>query len=151
MVDQIAIPWAVYVQDVANVAAQIQNANVDCDVIVAIARGGLVPATIVAHQLAIRTIDVIDIRSYLDDNTQQAVRVQRSCAPELIERGGARVVVVDDMIDSGKTFDAVRAILPRAHYAVAYARRSRTRDVDFFAREMPEDVWVVFPYEAPER
>ncbi len=65
--------------------------------IVAITRGGLVPAHIIARELDIRLIDTVCISSY-DDQTQREAAVLKSVAGD-----GEGWLIVDDLVDTGKT------------------------------------------------
>ena len=78
--------------------------------IVAITRGGLVPAHIIARELDIRLIDTVCISSY-DDQTQREAAVLKAIAGD-----GTGWLIVDDLVDTGKTGRIVREIrvdLPR--------------------------------------
>jgi adenine/guanine phosphoribosyltransferase-like PRPP-binding protein len=89
--------------------------------LVCVTRGGMVPGAIVARELGLRVVETISVASY-DHQTQGAPRVLKSVAPELAADGGAGVLVVDDLVDTGATARVVRALLPRAHYAAVYAK-----------------------------
>lgn len=109
--------------------------------IVAIARGGLVPAAILANVLDIRLIETVCVSSYAG-RRQGEVEVLRR-----LDGDGAGWLVVEDLVDSGATLQAVRAMLPHAHTAVLYAKPEGRAMVDTFAAEIDQDVWLVFPWE----
>jgi xanthine phosphoribosyltransferase len=113
--------------------------------IVAVARGGLVPAAVVARELDIRLIDTLSIASY-DERVQGALRVLKPVAGD-----GAGWLVIDDLVDTGRTAAVVRAMLPRAHIATVYAKPAGRPLVDSFVTEVSQDTWIVFPWdeEAP--
>src|SRR6056297_3574241 len=67
-------------------------------VVVAITRGGMAPAMIVARELDIRTVDTISIKSY-NHQTQAEAMVLKSPDPALVGDGEG-VLVVDDLVDS---------------------------------------------------
>ncbi|RAU22048.1 xanthine phosphoribosyltransferase [Paramagnetospirillum kuznetsovii] len=113
--------------------------------IVAVARGGLVPAAVLARELELRHVDTICIASYGDGTRQQMSILKR------IEGSGAGWLVVDDLVDTGATARAVRAMLPAAHYATLYAKPAGRRLVDSYVSEMDQDVWLIFPWDAPDR
>ena len=110
--------------------------------IVAVARGGLVPAAIVARELAIRLVDTVSIASY-DDRVQGEIEVLKPVAGD-----GAGWLVVDDLVDTGRTAELVRAMLPRAHFATVYAKPAGRPQVDSFVTEVSQDTWIVFPWDA---
>ena len=113
--------------------------------IVAVARGGLVPAAILARELGLRHVDTICIASYGDGTRESMAVIKR------IEGSGIGWLVVDDLVDTGGTARMVRSMLPAAHYATLYAKPAGRPLVDTFVAEMAQDAWLVFPWDAPER
>ena len=117
--------------------------------IVAIARGGLVPAAIVARVLDIRLIETLCIASY--DGTSKGPLEVLKPAPE-VAGDGRGWLLVDDVADSGSTAEAARRMLPQAHYATLYVKPAGRPFVDTFVREVEWDVWIDFPWDrAPEK
>jgi len=113
--------------------------------IVAITRGGMAPAMIVARELDIRTIDTISVKSY-DHQSQSSARVLKSPAEEL--RGdGTGILVIDDLVDSGKTLELVRDLYPKAHFATVYAKPKGEPMVDTFITGVSQDTWIFFPWD----
>lgn len=111
--------------------------------IVAIARGGLVPAAIVARELDIRVIDTVCVSSY-DHQTQSDVTILRSV--DIVD-GGDGWIIIDDLVDTGTTAKAVRKILPRAHLATVYAKPAGRPMVQTFVTEVSQDTWIHFPWD----
>lgn len=112
--------------------------------IIAVARGGLVPAAILARELNLRLVDTVCIASY-DDRMQGEVTVLKSIGGD-----GAGWLVIDDLVDSGRTAQAIRRMQPRAHYAAVYAKPDGRAHLDTFAVEVEQEVWLVFPWDAGE-
>lgn len=113
--------------------------------VVGITRGGLVPAMIVARELDIRTVDTISIKSYNHQN-QGAAQVIKSPQSELMG-DGTGILIVDDLVDSGKTLEVVRKLYPRAHFATVYAKPSGKPQVDSYITEVSQDTWIFFPWD----
>ncbi len=109
--------------------------------IIAITRGGLVPAAIVARELDIRLIDTICVASY-DDREQGKVTVLKPVAGD-----GAGWLIIDDLVDTGLTARAVREMLPKAHFATVYAKPAGRPMVDTFVTEVSQDTWILFPWD----
>jgi len=116
--------------------------------IIAITRGGLVPAAIVARELNIRVVESVSVKSY-DHQSQGEVRVIKAIAPELIAaaNSGQRLLVVDDLVDTGATARIVREMLPGAHFATVYAKPKGRDMVDTFITEVSQDTWIFFPWD----
>ena len=119
------------------------------EAIVCISRGGLVPAAIVARELDIRVIETVCVASY-DHTRQTDVTILKDVAASVIAQGGgggAGVLIVDDLVDTGQTAKAVRGILPRAHFAAVYAKPMGRPMVDTFITEVSQDTWIYFPWD----
>ena len=61
--------------------------------------------------------------------------------------GGKGVLIVDDLVDTGKTAKIVRDILPKAHFATVYAKPMGRPMVDTFITEVSQDTWIYFPWD----
>ena len=113
--------------------------------VVAITRGGLAPAAIVARELDIRVIDTICVKSY-EHKTQGEAQVLK--APDAgLAADGDGLLVVDDLVDTGRTLEIVRARYPRAHFATVYAKPKGRPLVDTFITEVSQDTWIYFPWD----
>lgn len=113
--------------------------------VVAITRGGMAPAMIVARELDIRTVDTISVKSY-DHQDQSEASVLK--APDAGLMGdGEGILVVDDLVDSGKTLELVRQLYPNAHFATVYAKAKGRPMVDTFVTEVSQDTWIFFPWD----
>lgn len=118
--------------------------------IICITRGGLVPAAIVSRELGLRIIETICIASYHDYTTQGELQVLKTIAQDVIatgEAGGKGILVVDDLVDTGKTAKIVRDMLPNAHIATVYAKPLGRPLVDTFVTEVSQDTWIYFPWD----
>ena len=113
--------------------------------IVAITRGGMAPAMIVARELDVRTVDTISVKSY-DHQSQMDAKVLK--APDVVMMGdGTGILVVDDLVDSGKTLELVRSLYPNAHFATVYAKPKGEPMVDTFITGVSQDTWIFFPWD----
>jgi len=111
--------------------------------IAAVTRGGLVPAAIIARELDVRLIDTICIRTYRDDKSRGEPTVLKD-----IEGDGTGWLIVDDLVDTGRTARVVRSVLPQAHFATVYAKPAGRPLVDTFITEVSQDTWILFPWDA---
>jgi xanthine phosphoribosyltransferase len=92
--------------------------------IVALTRGGLVPAAILAREMEIRIIDTLCISSQ-----------------------GEGWLLIDDLVDTGNTAKAARELIPKAHFATVYAKPKGLEQVDTYVHDVPQDSWVFFPWD----
>lgn len=114
--------------------------------VVAVTRGGLVPAAIVARELGVRVIDTICVASYAYGK-QGEMQVLKGPSEEFLKNGGEGVLIVDDLVDTGATAKVVRGILPKAHFATVYAKPKGVELVDTFITEVSQDTWIYLPWD----
>ena len=117
---------------------------------VCITRGGLVPAAIVARELGIRLIDTVCVASYHDYKEQGSLEILKKVSKDLVDLAdgqGSAVLVVDDLVDTGRTAKLVREMLPKCHYAAVYAKPMGRPMVDTFITEVSQDTWIYFPWD----
>ncbi|WP_444462718.1 xanthine phosphoribosyltransferase [Rhodobacter capsulatus] len=114
--------------------------------IVGITRGGMVPAAIIARELNIRIIDTISVKGY-NHQTQSDPVVIKAPQADLMGADGEGILVIDDLVDSGKTLELVRRLYPKAHFATVYAKPKGREQVDTFITEVSQDTWIFFPWD----
>lgn len=119
--------------------------NGDWKAIVAITRGGMAPAMIIARELDIRLVDTISIKSY--DNQSQGEAQVLSRPDDAMVGDGTGILVIDDLVDSGKTLEVVRKMYPKAHFATVYAKPKGEPMVDTFITGVSQDTWIFFPWD----
>lgn len=110
--------------------------------ICAVTRGGLVPAAIIARELDIRRIETVCVTSY---DWQEKGEPQVLSRPE---GDGEGWLVIDDLVDTGSTARLVRQLLPRALFAVVYAKPAGRPLADLFVTEVSQDTWILFPWDS---
>ena len=116
--------------------------------ILCITRGGLVPAAIIARELELRYIDTICIASYHEYSAQGQLKVIKGVSDEVVGPDGGRgVLVLDDLVDTGKTVKLTRELLPNAHFAAVYAKPQGRPQIDTFVTEVSQDTWIYFPWD----
>ncbi len=143
------VSWEEFHRDARALAWRLAHAG-PFAAIVCITRGGLVPAAIVSRELEIRIIETVCVASYHDYKNQGETAVLKTIA-EAVRRaegeGGAGVLIVDDLVDTGRTASIVRAMLPKAHFATVYAKPKGRPLVDTFVTEVSQDTWIYFPWD----
>jgi len=110
--------------------------------VVAITRGGIVPACIVARELNIRHVDTISVKSYDHQDHAEAELLK---APDPAICDGEGVLIVDDLVDSGRTLEVVRRLFPKARFATVYAKPKGKPLVETYVTEISQDTWIFFP------
>lgn len=143
MVHRYPVTWQEFYLNARALAWRL-NENTIWAGMIAITRGGLVPAAVMARELGIRKIDTVSILSYSDDDRQIEPLVIKACQRE---EGGKGWLVVDDLVDTGATAKIVREMLPNAHITAIYAKPFGKGHVDTYMTEVSQDTWIVFPWE----
>lgn len=109
--------------------------------IIGITRGGMVPATIIARELDIRLMDTICIASY-DHQEQGDAKILKE-----FHGDGKGWLIIDDLVDTGKTANIVRTMVPNAHFSTLYAKPQGKPLVDSYVMEVSQDTWILFPWD----
>ncbi|MCP1339693.1 xanthine phosphoribosyltransferase [Idiomarina sp. M1R2S28] len=112
--------------------------------IIAVSRGGLVPAAIVSRELNIRVVDCVAVSSY--DHTEQRDDLQVMKDVTATEDGEG-FLVVDDLVDTGNTLKFLRERLPKAKFVTVYAKPSGMEMVDDYVADLDQDTWIHFPWD----
>jgi uncharacterized protein len=128
-----------------------KNENARFDVIVGVSRGGMVPARILSDLLEVPNLLVTRCEYYVDYH-------QRSKTPSVTQKiqedvGGKRVLVVDDVADSGDSLKSVKEYIkskrPKAvKFATIYVKPHSKEIPDYWAQETT--AWIIFPWEYHE-
>ncbi|MDI2090155.1 xanthine phosphoribosyltransferase [Commensalibacter oyaizuii] len=112
--------------------------------IVAITRGGMIPAAIIARELECRLIETVSIVSY-DEEIQGELKIIKH---PTVAGDGEGFLIVDDLVDSGITAQAIKKLLPKAYFACLYAKPAGKPSTDEFIMEVQQDTWILFPWDA---
>ena len=114
--------------------------------VIAITRGGMVPACIVARELNIRVVDTISVKSYAHQDQSDRAQVLKS--PDIgIAGTGEGILIIDDLVDTGKTLELVRDLYPDAHLTTVYAKPKGRPLVQTFITEVSQDTWIYLPWD----
>lgn len=151
---QHAITWKQLHQDCMQLVENIRSTKLEYDLIVGLMRGGCVPATIISHALDVPMM-TIGIKTY--DHTQKTHNVDAYQAAHgdfynmRQRRSIMRVLLVDDLSDTGDTFEYVvrnySSILPQLDTAAPYIKSQTQFRPTYFAQEFFNSEWLVFPWE----
>ena len=149
--DEIVISWAELHRD-ARYLSKLLHELGTWQGIIAITRGGLVPAALVARELEIRLIDTVCVTSYGAAGTGGAEQLQGEAQVlKGVAGDGAGFLLVDDLVDTGRTAQVVRRMLPKAHFATLYAKPLGRPIVDTCVKEFKQNKWIFFPWDIEYR
>jgi len=139
------ISWEQLHRDAKALSWRLHDLNRTWKGIVAVTRGGLVPAAIIARELDIHLIDTICITSY-DWQNQGESTILKS-----MDGDGEGLLIIDDLVDTGGTAKIVRQMLPNAYFATVYAKPAGKPLVDVHVTEVSQDTWILFPWDSESR
>jgi xanthine phosphoribosyltransferase len=113
--------------------------------ILAVTRGGLVPAAIMARELDIHLIDTVCVSSYDWQIKGEPAELKRP------EGDGEGWLMVDDLVDTGSTAKLLRQWFPKARFVTVFAKPKGRPLVDDCVAEVEQDTWVLFPWDAAQQ
>jgi len=147
------VSWSAAVGLCRRLASRIQASGFEPDVVVAIARGGFVPARVVCDYLGVKALESLRIVHY-GPGAEKKER-PRLASEIKFDLKGKKVLLVDDVIDSGGTLELARPLLlslrPAAFLtAVLQVKPGGSVAADFVGRRIRTWRWVVYPWAAME-
>jgi hypoxanthine phosphoribosyltransferase len=118
------------------------------DIVLAIARGGLLPGGAVAYALGVKNSCAMNVEFYTDVDQRLEVPLILPPAPELIDLGDAKMLIVDDVADTGRTLEVVQAFcagkVAEVRTGVLYEKPHSVVKCDYIWRRT--DRWIDFPW-----
>ena len=146
--DELIISWVELHRD-ARYLSQLLHQRGAWKGVIAVTRGGMVPAALVARELDIRMVDTVCIASYAPDATGGAATQQGELQvlKQSIAGDGNGWLLIDDLVDTGRTAQVLRKLLPKAFFATLYAKPAGRSHVDLFVKEFKQSKWIHFPWD----
>jgi xanthine phosphoribosyltransferase len=145
----LTISWEQFHRD-AKALAEILTGRGTWRGIVAISRGGLVPAAIIARALNIRVVETVSVVAYdqLTRGEEEVLGEPRVTKLPEFAGDGEGFLIIDDLVDTGTTARVVRGLLPKARFACVYAKPAGRGLADDVLMEVSQDTWIILPWEA---
>ncbi len=128
------------------IAQKIKERTPQNFVLAAVSRGGLVPATIVAHWLDVKEIKFIRLSSY--DNQQERSEIIDTTTDIIPDE--PNTYIIDDICDSGETVNYLRSKYPHAQIYTLVNKNQQIQP-DFAPITEPRNLWINFPWEFEDR
>lgn len=150
-VELVVLGWRRFLEDCALLAGQIRKSGYKPDLLIAIARGGWIIGRLLSDFLGLEEVTSLVIRSYRGIGNRSAESVV--WRQELPDLRGRRVLLVDDIADTGSTLRIATELVrgagaDEARTATLYIKSKSSFRPDYFVQVV--DKWVVFPYEYRE-
>ena len=149
--DREELSWEVFGSAARELAAGVSADGFEPDLILAIARGGLFVAGALGYALGVKNVAVINVEFYIGVDERLDVPVVLPPVPNTVDLSGARVLIADDVADTGATLRLVRDFcadhVADARCAVLYQKPRSTVDCEYVWRRT--DRWINFPWSTP--
>ena len=144
------LSWELFGSASRELAQQIADSGFRPDIVVAIARGGLLPAGALAYALGTKAAGTLNVEFYTDIEETLPDPVVLAPLLDTESLQGKKLLVVDDVADSGRTLDLVMRLLAAhttdARSAVIYTKSRTIIQPDYSWRAT--DLWITFPWSA---
>ena len=134
-------------------ARQVKDAGYRPDVVIAIARGGYIPARLVCDFLDIYDLTSVRISHYTAGSSKD--ETARLSSPLCMDIKGLKVLLVDDITDTGDTVEValqhIREFCPsEVKVAVLQHKKQSTLKPDFYAKTLVKWRWIIYPWAVVE-
>lgn len=129
------------------------RSSVNIDEVIGVARGGLIPATILSHMLKKDRVYTIGTKLYTEQLATDFSIYQDCFKTDPDYFTGKAILLVDDISDSGRTFNEIKAHITRhcrgttVLTAAIYARHDTKYIPDFYYKKIRDNTWIRFPFE----
>jgi hypoxanthine phosphoribosyltransferase len=149
--DKTYISWDQFYKDIDNLSMLIALKKKP-DAIVAIGRGGLIPATILSYNLNIKVVQNFQIESYEGQTKTGTHKLWQNPSDYFVSTfKNKNVLVVDDLADSGNTLRLVKRFFEYRdidlQFVTLYTKKGTAFTPDVSIREYSTEEWIVFPWE----
>ena len=116
--------------------------------VVGIARGGMIPATIMSYVFDAK-LHAYGVKSY-ENKKQTTLSVEQDIDFDSLDKD-SKILVIDDICDTGNTFDHIKEKIGNrfemVRYASLFAKKESKHKVDHYGVIVNSDTWIVFPWE----
>ena len=148
MSEREVLTWSGFGSGVRELAAMVVDSGFEPDIVLGIARGGLIPAGSIAYAVDCKNLFTISVEFYTGVNERLELPMLLPPVPDVRDIDGAKVLVVDDVADTGRTLELVHDFcaghVAEARTAVLYAKPHSVIECDYSWRHT--DKWINFPW-----
>ncbi|TWE11844.1 phosphoribosyltransferase [Rudaeicoccus suwonensis] len=142
------LTWDLFGTASRELAQTIADDGYEPDLIMSIARGGLIPAGAISYALGIKNVHVMNVEFYTGVDERLAMPVVLPPVPQPVDLSGATVLVIDDVADTGGTLDLVRTFceghVKQTRCAVIYEKPRSIVKCEYVWKRT--DLWIDFPW-----
>ena len=122
------------------------------DIILAIARGGMFVAGALGYALAVKNLHLMNVEFYTGEGTTLDMPVMLPPVPDAIDFSAKKVLIADDVADTGKTIELVHGFVKdhvaEVRTAVIYEKSQSVIKCDYVWRRTEQ--WINFPWSSED-
>ena len=142
------LTWETFGGASRELATRIAESGYEPDMILAIARGGLMPAGALGYALGVKNTYTLNVEYYSGVNERLPIPIMLPPVPSMVDMRNARVLIVDDVADTGHTLKLVNEFcqgqVRESRIAVLYEKPHSIVKCDYAWRRT--DKWINFPW-----
>lgn len=143
--ETIDISWQQIENEVNKIANSILSKKDTFDVVIGLSRGGLIPGVMLSHKLNLPFVSLV---WQTRDGSKKDKKLLKQYNKET-------TLVIDDLIDSGKTFHEVLEVAPKVKYAALFNKLSSNSEYEYYTKHLDycgsvlynDNRWLIFPWE----
>ncbi|TDT34476.1 phosphoribosyltransferase [Naumannella halotolerans] len=144
------LTYATFGSAIRELAQTVADSGYEPDIVLSIARGGLPVGGALGYALGVKNVSVVNVEFYTGVDERLDLPVMLPPTPDVVDLAGAKVLIADDVADSGKTLELVRAYcadqVAEARTAVLYTKPRSIIQPEYSWKDT--DQWIVFPWSA---
>ncbi len=142
------LSWESFGKAIRELAGQVVDSGYRPDLLLSITRGGLVPAGAISYAIGIKNLHIINVEFYTGVAERLPMPVLLPPVPAGVALSGQRILIVDDVADTGETLRTVHDFcaghVAEARTAVLYEKPHSLVKCDYVWKHTSE--WVSFPW-----
>ncbi len=147
-IERETMDWTTYGIAARQLAQTIADSDFTPDIILAIARGGLFAAGSLGYALSVKNLHVMNLEFYTGVDERLDVPVMLPPYLDKLDLADARILVADDVADTGHTLNVVHEfcqdVVAEARTAVLYEKPHSLVKCDYVWKHT--DAWINFPW-----
>jgi len=142
------LTWEAFGTAARQLAQQVVDAGFQPDLIMSITRGGMIPAGAMSYAMGIKNLHIINVEFYTGVDTRLPLPVLLPPVPAAVDLSAKKVLIIDDVADTGETLRMVRDFcaehVAETRTAVLYEKSQSVVKCDFVWKRTDE--WISFPW-----
>ena len=142
------LSWELFGRASRELAEQIAASGFEPDLLLSVARGGLFVAGALGYALDVKNLHVTNVEFYTGVDQRLELPVMLPPVPDVVDLAGAKVLVADDVADTGETLKLVHDFcgdhVADVRCAVIYQKSRSKIDCEYVWRHT--DKWINFPW-----